>query len=472
MQNILKHLAIDIFGEINGLWAFLREPEIIKRDSETLGDIDLWCEEKCFTAVIRRLILQGWKLIGGRSVGNNYTLRFRHTKYQYPILELFSGGLRTGGIVYLKDKSITNNIYFKEGIPFISEESLLTVLITRVALRGALSGERLSRARKAWRSSSESSRENWSNLSSSIIGEKYTNKLSQLVSDDNNLISPPRSKLIFLAYLKQPHNICELAIKAIRIYFHKLFYRNQKERGVMCCLVGTDGSGKTSLSDSLEKTCSSFGREVYQEYWGRTRGNVGIVKAFREIVFRVLDIFKIDARPNEDLDVVTKDKKEAIASGKPLYKIFVSVGACVYFVEYWWRYFVTVVPRLRKGVIIILDRGPFDFVVMKGALSFARKLGYFGPRPSLLIYCTAPADIIHQRKPERTISEITNHQLAYKQLYEDFSTKIPCILLMTIGNEEEHNILCSHLLNTLGQSNHWEIDSEIFLVCANASSTN
>jgi thymidylate kinase len=92
------------------------------------------------------------------------------------------------------------------------------------------------------------------------------------------------------------------------------------------------------------------------------------------------------------------------------------------FARYWLAYLVRVRPAVRRGALVIGDRGAYGYLVQPHALKFygppslAKALLRALPAPDLVVNLSAPADVIHRRKQELSPIEIKGELEAWATL--------------------------------------------------------
>lgn len=88
----------------------------------------------------------------------------------------------------------------------------------------------------------------------------------------------------------------------------------------------------------------------------------------------------------------------------------------------WAGYLGTVRPALRRGWLVVGDRWMYGYLVQPHALKFsgpqrlARAVLRLLPRPDLVVNLAAPAELIHARKQELTVSQIERELHAWSSL--------------------------------------------------------
>lgn len=180
----------------------------------------------------------------------------------------------------------------------------------------------------------------------------------------------------------------------------------QRVRGVVVALVGTDGSGKSTVAGQIAGGLHDLGVSTHDAYFGMARGNLPGVNLAR----KVLGI----AKPGgEDRSGQEAPKASAPTDHQALRRL----AAWYYAVEYGWRYLSTVAPAKRRGDVVLCDRYVYDLRDSpwpgSPAAAFAQRIV---PRPDILVLPDAPIEMIHARKPERTLAEQREQQEKFRAL--------------------------------------------------------
>ena len=175
-------------------------------------------------------------------------------------------------------------------------------------------------------------------------------------------------------------------------------------RGTLVVFIGTDGTGKTTTATRVVEELQRLGMPAGLRYFGRTRGNLPGVGALRGALER------------RDPASATDGPRPAPLRWHRLRRL----GSWYYAVEYALRFWFTVFPRLWLGRTVVMDRFVYDLSVMPSgsasAPALARRLV---PQPTVVIHLEAPAKEIHERKPERTVEEISARQAIFATIIAD-----------------------------------------------------
>lgn len=164
--------------------------------------------------------------------------------------------------------------------------------------------------------------------------------------------------------------------------------------GLQVVLLGSDGSGKSSVIEALTRTgVPGFRRLHYTHFrpgWGNPQNA------------------RLNPRPNP------------LPHGQPPRSAFGSTAKLLYYAaDFLAGYLLETRPRKVRSTLMLFDRYYHDLVVdpqryrYGGALSAARCIGTLVPRPDLVILLDAPAETVRARKDELPLQEIERQREAY-----------------------------------------------------------
>ena len=221
-----------------------------------------------------------------------------------------------------------------------------------------------------------------------------------------------------------------------------------RTRGVVVAFVGTDGSGKSTVADQLAARVQELGLPTASAYFGMARGNlpgVGLSRKVLGIKTEPADPKPEPVAPDPDpgaSDVLASEASDTATATAPVtaatadlaYPTVRRVAAWFYALEYMWRYASTVAPAVRKRQVVICDRYVYDLRDSpwpgSRAAVFVQKVV---PPPDVLVLPDAPAELIHARKPERTLSEQARQQREFRALLGEQPARCAELVVDTSG---------------------------------------
>ncbi len=178
-----------------------------------------------------------------------------------------------------------------------------------------------------------------------------------------------------------------------------------RTRGKTVAVLGTDGSGKSTLIEALTRELGGVFRAA----------GTGVIK-LRPGLLPQLDRV-VHGRATYDAETC-KAPHRAAPSGK----LGSTARAAWYTLDYVLGWPLRVVPRLRRNALVIFDRYADDWLVdparfrMAHGVAPVRWLWKLVPRPDVTLVCTADPAIIRSRKRELTSDEIARQVTAYEEL--------------------------------------------------------
>lgn len=179
-------------------------------------------------------------------------------------------------------------------------------------------------------------------------------------------------------------------------------------------LVGGDGAGKTTIARMLEK---SYPDPIKYLYMGINTESSNIVLP----TSRLISFLKNGKKQNQKLRSLHHQPNKKSKSKSILWQIARLANRLA---EEWYRQMVSYRYQ-RKGFIVVYDRHfLFDFTsnsLQKSKLPVIERihrwsLNRFYPRPGLIIFLDAPAEVLYARKGEATIEYLENRRKEILQL--------------------------------------------------------
>ncbi|WP_067495555.1 thymidylate kinase [Actinoplanes sp. TFC3] len=280
-------------------------------------------------------------------------------------------------------------------------------LLIRPVLRGRISAPaRLEEARFAWAAADPEHREALARRLTRQLGARVTADLlaaARGATPDPGLPARARVRLawrslapdVVAATWAQRRSVLPAAGAAGPL--------GLRTRGVVVALVGTDGSGKSTVASGLSGQLRSAGFSTGSAYFGMARGNLPGVALARRL-----------------LGVGSTAPSTAPPTGPgsgPDHAGLRRVAAWFYAGEYLWRYLHTVAPALARRRVVIADRWVYDLRESPWPGSPAARIAEkLVPAPDVLVLPDAPIQLIHRRKPERSLAGQQAQQRRYRQL--------------------------------------------------------
>ena len=218
----------------------------------------------------------------------------------------------------------------------------------------------------------------------------------------------------------------------------------KRTTGLLVVLIGTDGAGKTSTSDSVVRNLERLGLRSVRLYFGRTRGNLPGIGLIRR---------QLTARHN-GADISSASHRSV---GGRLQKF----AAWYYSLEYLFRAWILVMPRVFMGRVAILDRYVYDLRTMVTSCGPSRLVESLAPRPHVLIHLDASAEILRSRKAERSLQEFSRQRRIYADVATDSPGKLATWAMRTdhVPIDEITTIVTGRLLS-LAHRHHIVADVE------------
>jgi thymidylate kinase len=200
-------------------------------------------------------------------------------------------------------------------------------------------------------------------------------------------------------------------------------------RTLSVALIGPDGAGKSSITRLLGETMPVPARIIYMGV--NLESSTSMLPTTRLIL-----LAKRARGGRADLTVSTRINAKPSAGGpKPLHKRALSSlknGARMtnWVAEEWYRQAVAAAAR-RRGEVVVFDRHFFcDYYAYDVVPSYgprplsARVHGYLlahaYPKPDLVVYLDAPAEVLHARKQEGTVESLERRRQDYLSLADVF----------------------------------------------------
>ncbi len=467
VKGELINLLADSLDTSGVEWAFLREREIVEDNNDL--EVDIWCASNDGSDCIESLLEAGWMVRGGRKVSANKrsstAIRFSHPVGLDYIVELWIGDLRSGSVIYLDERLVKSSLEMNDKKLFVSGVALLFILFNRTLIRGSFT-RYLGRAKQAYESLDKADQIAWRSETAKSIARENIDDLEGLFFIKPNGVLVRRIQLkVILGYFKAGR----ISVRAsIRLFISRIarWIASCRNQTITVCFVGTDGSGKSSLANSLVKESSLYAKESAACYFGRSRGNSKVIEVIRDTVLAILDKLTTKDTPvGKTESGVTRgnDSQSDSASTQSGYvKIARNMASVAYLFDYWWRYLVRKKWVYREFDFVFFDRGPIDIALIDGLVQGGALLLLFAPRFNYYVNCYAAPEIILSRKQERSYGEIERQQNLLKKTMRTYEVNQKGISVCTETNMGRMIKDLNALLYVVEAYNEKRLDKEIY----------
>lgn len=191
-----------------------------------------------------------------------------------------------------------------------------------------------------------------------------------------------------------------------------------------CALIGPDGAGKTTVCRRLEH---ELGLPVEYIYMGVSKGSSNRMLLTSRLLARRPGARADRAGPRAHATAV----RSARSSSGPLRALKTVLGLCNRIADEWYRQIVSWRER-RRGKIVLFDRHfyadyyAYDIAGSAADRPLARRLhGWMlerlFPRPDLVVYLDAPAEVLLARKGEGDRALLEQRRRDYLEVGRHFA---------------------------------------------------
>ena len=169
---------------------------------------------------------------------------------------------------------------------------------------------------------------------------------------------------------------------------------NKTDRNKFIAIVGSDGSGKTTVADLLEKSFIKQSKYIYRQHW-----RPYLLPSPRKLVGQ-----KVESDP-------TKPHCKSHHS-----RVISTVLLFYYFSDFWIGYLINLLPRLWRGHVVLAERYIYDIVMdpLRHRLDVPSCLSSVlckaVPQPDIIIFLYGEPHVLRKRKQELTVDEIQKQQ--------------------------------------------------------------
>jgi thymidylate kinase len=348
-------------------------------------------------------------------------------------LDINFGPPRAGVVELASEEEHARHVERLGGFPYFVATAALTELLLRRSLRGkALEADHVRQARCAWSALPVAERQRFENGLRERFGKLAAERWALALSDSTPFPWQQLRQLTLMGLLRtRPALLAEYGINRIR------FNRRPRQRDryaggsrpspTTVAVVGTDGTGKSSLVHELAMSLWRFGLHTETLYFGRVRGGVLMSDKLRnwaELFFK----------PTAIADN-TASSGQSVPTGERMLRHLASYA---YVADYGTRLLFRVLPHWVRGHAIVFDRYVYDLHLMPHASAVAaRTAERFAPHPQLVFFLDLDADVILSRRQERTLPEVLRQQDALRAVCERIGSSTRCVRVRSSASVHE-----------------------------------
>jgi thymidylate kinase len=396
------------------------------------ADLDIWCDDDAYAqldAVLR-------SLDAARVQHASDPRRLQHSSYAIEthdglaVVDLTRGDLRVGPVLMVP----TTEVHTSPGEP-VGHRLVGTAeaadLFIRPLLRGRIvDGARLEQARTAWTAADEAERSALTTRLRRQLGRKVSHGIVTSLEGATPSPDLARAARIALARVSlRPSNVTATwkQRRTVLPARGRAGSLGLSTKGALVVLVGTDGSGKSTVAAELDQRLTSLGLDTSSVYMGMARGNLPGVALAR----RLLGVAPAgDHAPKP----TASTSSTAPSNGDRQHATVRRAAAWFYAAEYLYRWWRDIRPGMRHGGVVIADRYVYDLRESPWPGSRASRVAeWLMPKPDVLVLPDAPDALIHARKPERPAVEQAEQQGRFRALVADDPAGTASLTIDTSG---------------------------------------
>lgn len=194
---------------------------------------------------------------------------------------------------------------------------------------------------------------------------------------------------------------------------------------ISVALIGPDGSGKTTIARRLERTLPVPVKYLYMGVSLDSSSSMLLTSRLLRRIKHALGVRRDTAGPRDSRLGDARPQSPLRRAAREL-RSLVSLTNRV--AEEWYRQ-ILAWSYQRRGHVVLFDRHyfpdyyAFDIADRERPRSMSRRihgwmLAHVYPKPQLLVYLDAPAEILHARKGEGTVEVLERRRHEYLSLRE------------------------------------------------------
>lgn len=406
------------------------------QDSISIGDIDLAVTRELFNQ-IDQLILSfasdnSFKVI--QVLQHEYCakyfvlIRLIEEEVEYLIPDICSDYVRDGRI-FIKAEEFINQRIYKDGYYKCTPSIEAEYIFIKHVMKNKWSAKQLDNFKKSYKNDFKKASIRLSsylsrNMQESIINIAQNEDIQQI-----NKISLNLKKAVLLnTLLNNKYDIIIYRYKEILRVFRRII----RPTGLVIVIIGTDGSGKSTIIEQLSTVLGPSFRKITKYHW-----------------------LPVKLRKNDANTIVVNPHEQ------PPRNILLSmIKLVVYCLEYCVIDKLFVYPQKIKSTLVLYDRYYYDIIVdpkrfrMKMPPIILKMLLSIIPKPDLVFYINTEPSIAYSRKKELQINELERQNGEYIKIKKRLNEKFHIINNNGCINSAINDIACkiyTHLENRIVQ---------------------
>lgn len=404
------------------------------RTATGAADLDIWCDDAGFAVLDATLS----RFHAARIQQADRPGRLRHVSYAIEtlqglaVVDLTRGDLMVGPVLLVPARYVQTVSLSAHGGPQLAGVAGAADRFVRPLLRGRIvDGGRLDQARAEWSRAEHGSRSAFLASLRAQLGRRLVRAIELVLDGDDAPSTLARDARRALA----ARSLRPSSLAATWANRHTVLPAGSRAgvlglrtTGCLVVLVGTDGSGKSTVASEIDARLTSAGLRTSTAYLGMARGNLPGVGLARKLLGVAPAGDGAPSTPN------APKPSTPTASGSLDHATVRRIAAWYYAAEYLMRWARDIRPGLRNGGVVIADRYVYDLRESPWPGSTASRVAEFlMPRPDVLVLPDAPDRIIHARKPERTAEEQAAQQERFRELVRSAPARTESLTVDTSG---------------------------------------
>ncbi|MEO8177337.1 MAG: hypothetical protein ABI895_00765 [Deltaproteobacteria bacterium] len=356
---------------------------------------------------------------GGRAIGT---------------VDVSFGSPRAGVVELGSESDHLQQVERRAGVPYFSGSAALTELLLRRCVRGkSLDEKQVAYSRRLWSALPVSARDRFRRQLERRFGSLAAGAWIDALSNEDPFPWWPLRRSTLLGVVgNRPSLLAEYGLDK-SLYDRRPRQRDRYAGGARpsattVAIIGTDGTGKSSLVRQLSACLREFGLDSTTLYFGRVRGGVLMSDRIRKWGERVF-------RPTSIADSTSAEMRAQVPATERVLRYLASYA---YVFDYASRLAFRVLPLLARGQVIVFDRYVYDLRFMPHASKLAARAAEgIAPRPQLVFFLDVDPNVILSRRQERALPEILKQQATLRSVCERIGSRTRCVTVSSSASVQE-----------------------------------